>query len=75
MSRRSRLLRALARYCARVHAAKARDGWHPLGPLDRWREARWWLSAHAAGGALYPTRRVRRWQRTWRIVRGRRVAG
>ena len=75
MSRRARLLRALARYCARVHHAEARDGWHPLGPLDRWRDARWWLSSLTAEGTRYPTRRVRRWRWTWRIVRGRRVAG
>ena len=74
MSRRARLLRALARYCARVHPLECTpDGWHPLGPLDRWREARWVLARWDAPGLRYPTRLVRRWRWAWATRGGRRV--
>lgn len=67
MTRRARLLRALARYVARVHRAECTpDGWHPMGPLDRWREARALIAPDA-------TRSVRRWRWTWATRGGRRV--
>lgn len=68
MSRRARLLRAVARAAARAWRAECNaDGWHPLGALDRWREARWWLSTHAphAAGSRVPVRGVRRWAAAW----------
>lgn len=67
MSRRARLVRAVARYVARAHWAEATpDGWHPLGPLDRWREARALI-------ALDATRSLRRWRWAWITRGGRRV--
>jgi hypothetical protein len=74
MTRRARLLRALARHSARLQAADRARGDTPLTG-DRWFEARWWLSAHAphAPGLRYPTRLVRRWRWTWTTRGGRRV--
>lgn len=64
MSRRARLVRALARYVARTHWAEVTpDGWHPLGPCDRWREARALIAPDA-------TRSVRRRRWAWLITRG-----
>jgi len=64
MSRRARLIRAVARRVAHQHRADLARGRPVLSPtLDRWQMARWWLSALAPGAPwlLTSVRRVRRW--------------